>query len=400
MRNMRRVALILDTNLPYQRKIVRGVAAYAREAGRWSLYVEEESLDKLPDLREWRGHGIITAFSERRYAEAVRGLSIPVVGVEGGQGWYEEDSGIPYFATDNEAIARMAAEHLLGQGYRRLGYCGMPRNRNTVWSQRRAREFRRAARQSGVTCSMYVGRHLSTRRWNELQRGLAHWLRLLKKPVGIMAANDARARHLLEACRTTGIRVPDDVAVIGVDNDELMCELTEPPLSSIEQGARSVGYRAAELLDWLMSGRKPRQIANYVKPERVVCRRSTDYLAIDDPDVAAAVRFIRQHTSEHLRVSDVLNAVGVSRTTLGERFKKIMHKSMHEEIQWAMLVRAQQLIVAGQLTLKQVAAEAGFAHVQHLTNLFRERFGQTPSAFQRAVRLGLPYPAAPSPPAE
>lgn len=390
MSKTRRVALLLDMARPYQRKMIRGVAAYAREVRRWSLYVEYEMLDKLPDLRAWRGHGIITAFGERRIAEAVRGLKIPVVGVEGGYAWYEPESRIPYFATNDEAVARMAAEHLLGQGFRRLAYCGMPRSRYNVWSQRRARAFRQAAREAAVPCSLYVGRTLSTRKWIELQQGLTTWLRSLPKPVGIMAANDARARHILEACHTLGVRVPDEVAVIGVDNDELMCELTEPPLSSIEQGARQVGYFAARLLDQMISGRKPKQITNFVAPERVVCRQSTDALAIADQDVATAVRFIRAHACEHIRVADVLDAVGVSRSTLDAHFRQVMGRTMHDEIQRTLMSRAQELIATGEWTLKQVAAKAGFAHIQHMTNMFRQRLGQTPSEFQRMARLGSP----------
>ena len=183
---------------------------------------------------------------------------------------------------------------------------------------------------------------------------------------------------------------------MGVDNDELMCELTEPPLTSIEQGARGVGYRAAELLDRMMSGKRAPQIANYVVPERVVCRRSTDYLAIEDADVAAAVRFIRQHACEHMQAADLLTAIGVSRSTLSLRFKEVMGKTVHEEIRETKLARARQLIATSDLQLKQVAAEAGFTHVQHMTNLFRKHVGQTPSEFQRMARLGAAHsPAAP-----
>ncbi len=389
MKKTRRVALILDMNLPYQRKIVRGVASYARESGNWDVYVEADPLAKIPDLCKWHGHGIITTFTERRIAENLRRVNVPVVGVEGGYGWYDPKSGIPYYATDDDAIARMAADHLLSQGYTRLAYVGMPRSRYYLWSETRARSFKQRAREVKTPCSLYAGRHLSTRNWNELQLDLKEWLRSLKKPVGIMAANDARAMHVLKACFAMGIRVPEDVAVIGVDNDELMCELTEPAISSIEQGAWNVGYHAAELLNRLMSGKKVLRVVNHVPPERVVCRGSTDYLAIKDPEVAAAVRFIRKNAGEHLRVSHVLDMASVSHTTLGERFKKTMHRTIHEEIQEAKLARARQLIMAGNLALKQVAAEAGFAHVQHMTNLFRKRLGQTPSEFQRSFRLGL-----------
>jgi LacI family transcriptional regulator len=397
MSKIRRVALILDSSRPYQRKIVVGVAAYARETGRWSLYVEDEPRDKLPNLRTWHGQGVITAFVEPKYVEAIRGLSIPVVGVEGGSGWYEPDSGIPYFATNNEAVAQMAAEHLIDQGFSQLAYCGMPRNRYNIWSHKRAIAFCQAAREAKRPCSIYTGRHLTTRKWIELQRGLATWLRSLKKPVGIMAANDARARHILEACHTIGARVPEEIAVIGVDNDELMCEVTDPPLSSVEQGARQLGYAAAALLDQMMSGKRVPQIENYITPERIVRRRSTDVLAMEDSDVAEAVRFIRNHTSDRIRVADILKVIGISRSTLEVRFKRIMGRTVHDEIQRAMIAQAQQLIVEGKLTLKQVAARSGFSHIQHMTTLFRQRIGQTPSAFRRSARLELSHPASESP---
>ena len=384
----RQVAVILDVSSPYQRKMIRGVAAYARQAGGWRLYVEENPLDTLPDLKAWRGDGIITAFTERRYAALVRGLDLPVVGVEGGYGWYEPDSGIPYFATDDAAVAQMAADHLIGQGYSRLAFCGLPKSRQTEWGERRRRAFVARAREAGVPCHVYAGHHQSTRQWAALQRDLCTWLRSLEKPVGIMAANDARARHVLEACRSVGLRVPEDVAVIGVDNHELMCELTDPPLSSIEQGAQELGYRAAELLDQMMAGKRPRALANLVAPERVIVRRSTDTLVIGDADVAKAMRFIRDHACEHIRVADVLDQVAVSRSTLEARFRTIIGKTIRDEIHDAMLRHAQELIAAKELTLKQVAREAGFSHVQHMTNLFRRRLGRTPGEFQRLARLG------------
>jgi LacI family transcriptional regulator len=386
MRKPRHVALILSTNFSYHRKMIRGVAAYARKAGNWSLYIEEPP-DRFPNLRSWRGQGVITAFAERRYVEAIGRLHIPVVGVEGGYGWYDPDSNIPYFATDDEAVARLAADHLIGQGFARLAYCGVPRNRFNVWSERRARAFQRRAHEAGLPCSLYTGRHRSSRNWSELQRGLAQWLRSLKKPLGLMAANDARARLVLEACRAIGVRVPEDVAVIGVDNDELICELTEPPLTSIEQGAWSIGYQAAALLDRLMSGKRAAQIENYVAPATVACRRSTAYLVIDDADVAAAVQYIRQHACRHMRVADITDALGMSRSTLAARFRKILGKTVHEEIQATMIARARQLIAAGDLPLKQVAAEAGFSHVQHMANRFRRCLGQTPGEFRRVTRL-------------
>ena len=294
MPQVRQVALIIDAAKPYDRKIIRGVAGYVQQHGNWSLYVEEDPLHKLPDFRTWRDGGVIANFDGRKVAEAIGRLKLPVVGVGGGYGWYDPATRIPYFVPDSNAIARLAAEHLLDQGFRRLAYYGFLRTRINRWSEERAQAFKQRAHEAGVPCTMYAGHHGRARQWTDLQRELAQWLESLEKPVGLMACNDARARHVLEACRSVGLRVPDDVAVVGVDNDEMICELTRPPLSSVEQGARRLGYRAAAMLDRLMSGGRPRQLKYRVEPVGVVTRRSTDALAVEDEDVADAVRFIRR----------------------------------------------------------------------------------------------------------
>jgi LacI family transcriptional regulator len=379
----RHVALIVDAAKPYDRKIISGVAQYVKERGNWSLYVEEDPLEKLPDLRSWRGSGIIANFDDRKVASAVRGLRAPVVGVGGGYGWYDPTSRIPYFVTDNETIARLAAEHLIERGFRRLAFYGYPRTQINRWSEERARAFQGQATKAGIPCATYTGRHGTARRWAELQRGLILWLRTLEKPVGLLACNDARARHVLEACRTSGARVPEDVAIIGVDNDEMICDLMDPPLSSVEQGARRMGYQAAAMLDRLMAGRRAPPERVVVEPEGVIARRSTDFLAIDDPDVATAVRFIREHACRRILVDDVVRQVGVSRSTLKNRFKAATGRSVHAEIQRVQLERAKQLIADTDLPLKQVALQAGFQYVQYLTRLFRRRVGQTPAEFRR-----------------
>ena len=247
------VAVILDAARPYDRLIIGGVAQFVREHGQWRLYVEEDPLQKLPDLAHWHGHGIIANFDDRHVARAIRGLDIPIVGVGGGYGWHDPASGVPYIYTDNAAIGRLGAEHLLACGFEHLAYYGYPRTATSGWSEERAEAFATACRDAGRSCAVFTGRHGTARRWEELQRDLTAWVGRLPRPVGLMACNDVRARHVLEACRSLGLRVPHDVAVLGVDNDEMICELTDPPLSSIDQAARRIGYEAAAALDRLMA---------------------------------------------------------------------------------------------------------------------------------------------------
>jgi len=249
------------------------------------------------------------------------------------------------------------------------------------------KSFEAYAARAGRPCWTYTGRHRTPRDWDRLQRGLADWLSGLPKPLGVMACDDARARHVLEACRRLGLRVPDDVALIGVDNNEMLCELSPTPLSSVEQGLRRMGFEAAALLDRLMAGRKPSRLRYVIDPESVVTRRSTDVLAVDDPDVAAALRFVRDRACDDIGVPDVAEAIHVSRSTLERRFKAMMGRTVHAEIQRVRIERARQLTAATDLPLKQIAQQSGFRHLTYLTSLFRRRIGQTPAQYRRQIRL-------------
>jgi LacI family transcriptional regulator len=188
---------------------------------------------------------------------------------------------------------------------------------------------------------------------------------------------------VLEACRTSGLRVPEDIAVLGVDNDEIMCELTTPPLSSIEQGAKSVGYGAAALLDRLMAGKQVRRLCHSVAPKGVIVRRSTNVLAIGDSDVAAAMAYIHEHACDPASVGDVLAAVGVSRSTLNVRFRAALGSTIHKEIRRVQIAKARELIATSDLPLKQVALVCGFVHVHYMTALFHRHTGWTPAEYRK-----------------
>lgn len=385
-RTTRQVALIIDASKPYDRKVIRGVGAYCREVGNWSLYVEEDPVQKLPDLRSWQGHGIIANLDDPRVAAAIRGLTIPVVGVGGGFGHYDPRRAIPYFATDSVAIARLAAEHLIQRGFPRLAYCGVPLTRTNGWSRIRAEAFAACGKASGLPCWTFSGRYGTARHWQRLQEELRVWIEELPKPIGLLACNDARARHVLEACRALGVRVPEDLALIGVDNDETICELTDPPLSSVDQGAHRLGYQAAALLDRMMRGRHVRPKCCYVQPEQVVTRRSSDVLAIEDPDVANAMRFIHDRACEGIRVHEIVQAVGLSRSTLERKFKETLGCTLHDQIRRFRLARAQQLLREGEFTLRQIAKRTAFRHLSYSNRFFRQATGQTPAAYRRSVR--------------
>jgi len=388
--------VILDAARPYDRLIIAGIAQYAREHVPWSLYVEEDPLQKLPDLARWHGQGIIANFDDRRVARAIRGLSIPIVGVGGGYGWHDPASGIPYIYTDNAAIGRLGAEHLLACGFEQLAFYGYPRTATSGWSEERAKAFEDACAARNRPCKVFTGRHATARRWEELQRDLAAWIETLPRPVGLMACNDVRARHVLEACRSLGLRVPHDVAVLGVDNDEMICELTDPPLSSIDQSARRIGYEAAAALDALMAqrasaARLPRNRPappTVIPPIGVVARTSTDTMATRDEAVLLALQRLRADPWHRPDTAAIASAACVSRSTLEQRFRAAVGRSLHEEFVRLRLAGVRRLVTDTDLPLKSIAARTGFPSVQYMTTFIRRHTGLTPARLRAVERAG------------
>lgn len=375
----REVAIIIEPSRPYDRRIIRGFAAYVEEHRKeWSLYVEEDPISRLPNLNRWGGDGILANFDDRRIAEAVTSIRVPVVGVGGGYGFYSEASKVPYVKTNNRAIANLGGKHLLSQGFQRFGFFSEPATKSNGWARERADFFRKCIEEHGFQCNIYVGRYTASRDWQKSQEGLKNWLRTLVPPVGIMACHDGRARQLIQACHEVGLRIPEDIAVVGVDNDDIMCELTRPPLSSIEQGTRRIGYQSAALLDQLMEGNDPPSLTCQIDPEGLVLRQSTDVLAVDDDEVAEALRFIRRNACESVTVKDVLNHVQLSRSTLEIRFRKLLKRTIHAEIRRVQIDSAKRLLTTTSMPIKEIVGRVGISSVPYFTALISRATGKTP----------------------
>lgn len=389
---MRHVALIYDGRSMYDLKVMMGVANYLQEQEYHSIYLEENALgnQRLLDPRTWEGDGIIADFDDPHIARLVVESHLPAVGFGGGYGWQSEFASAPYIHANNKAIARLAAEHLLECGFRHFAFVGYARTSTNGWSEERENAFVEHVAGWGHSSAVFRGHHVfhghhkSTRKWAPMQRTLGEWLSKLPRPLGVMAANDNRGRHVLEACRAYGLKVPDEIAVIGVDNDELLCRLSTPPLSSVEQGAWKVGYAAAMLLDKIMEGRKPRQRNVVIDPTGIVARRSTDVLAIDDLKVRQAISFIREHACVGIKVTHVVAAVSISRSGLETRFASVLGCTIRSAIRRIQLENVRRLILETEMPLKQVAAASGFKSVQHMTSVFTGTIGQTPARYRRA----------------
>ena len=379
------VALLIETLNAYARGLLRGIHAYLRENQQWSVYLPEQGRGAAPPdwLKRWRGDGIIARIENLAIANAVRAKRLPTVDVSA---WRFLPK-LPCVETDNEAIAQLAFDHLRNCGFKNMAFCGDERFQ---WSRERREAFGRLAVEAGFRIDIYPPAHDGRVRpasWQEEEKQLAAWVRQLAKPCGAMACYDIRGWQLLEVCRSAGVAVPDEVAVVGVDNDDLLCNLSEPPLSSVIPDADRAGYQAATLLDRMMLTGQMADGLHLLKPTGMVIRQSSDVLAITDPNVSLAVRFIRDHAAEGIKVGDLLRAVPVSRRILEARFKKLLGHSPHDEILRVQLQRVKQLLEETDLPLKAIADRAGFKHVEYLSAVFKRQIGQPPGEYRANHRL-------------
>jgi len=377
------VALIIETSLGSGRDILRGVARYVREHEPWALYHEPHGLEaSVPQwLRRWNGDGIIARIQTRRIAQQLAASGIPVVDVLG----VVPECAFPLVSVDNLAIARMAAEHLLERGFRRFGFFGIE---GENWSEQRYAGFcaEVASIQSQVPICRLPRDTKGRRSWERAEDDIARWIAALPKPAGVLICSDQRGSQFLEACRRAGVSVPNDIAVVSVDNDEPLCEVCLPPLSSVEPGHLNVGYQAAALLDSVLRGASTSRKPLHVQPLETVTRQSSDTLAVADSRVGMALRLIRENAPSGMRIDDIAREVGLSRSVLQRRFRASLHCSIHQEILNVRIRHARELLATTEISLAAVAEQAGFKHQEYLGAVFRARVGKTPAQVREDAR--------------
>jgi LacI family transcriptional regulator len=388
-----RVALLLETSTEYGRGLLRGIVKYARLHGPWSVYISPGHLEQvLPKAKSWAGTGIIARIHSSQMAEMIRATGLPVVASSLEEMTWDQPQGdFCEIRTDSPGIARMAAQHLMEQGLRHFGFCGFG---SCQWSSRREHAFTQCLTDAGFAChqqNIQFANWIQRPDWiqtSEHERPIVEeWLKSVPKPVGVMACNDACGREVLQACATAGLRVPDDVAVVGVDNDELLCELADPPLSSIALSLEQAGYEAATVLDAMMSGQPEHQETVLVRPATVVARRSSEVIAQDDGLVVSALRFIRDHAGQPIGVPDVVDELRVCRRTMERRFIRAMGRSILAEITRCRLDRAKRLLIETDLPVHRVATSSGFTNTRSFNRTFWREEGRTATAFRSHEEL-------------
>lgn len=386
-----RVALLIDTNGGWGRDIVRGIGAFLRDANvRWQIAHEPRMVDnRIPSwLKSWRGDGVIAKVRTRGTLEFLQRLQVPVVDVVNAL----PQAAFPVVAVDDAAIAEAAFDHLRDRGFRSMAFVsGFGR----MWETTRRDAFLAAAARHGCQCDAFAFKEQASYPAPEGRclRQLAHWLAALPAPLGVMGSTDYMARLALSGLELAGIPVPERAGVIGCDDDDTLCQVANPPLSSVVANHATVGYEAAKLLESMLAG-KPRggrrtAAPITVPPLGIAVRRSTDIVAVADADVSRALSIIRDESAAKLTIEAVAERLATSRTTLARHFRRLVGHGVHEEIIRVRMQRAQKLLAESDLPIRVVAKRTGFEHQEYMGRLFRARLGTTPKAYREQARRRL-----------
>ncbi len=380
------VALLIETSREYGRGLLRGVASYQQDHGPWSIFFEPKGLgETLPTwLNDWNGDGILARINNPAVADMLLSTGIPVVDLRGAI----PDLGIPFIGVDNYQIAKVAFEHLKNLGLKNFAFCGTPRKENPNQNLR-CDYFKGVVEQNGGECGIWLGEQQELRApsWEDQQQEIADWLMNLPKPVGIMTCHDDRGQQVLDACRRAGLSVPDTVALISVDNDPHLCNLCTPTMTSIDVNPSRIGYAASQLLARLMQGEEPEEKNILIGPPRgIAARRSTETLAIEDPEVESAIRFIREHAVEGILVSEVIARAKHNSSTLERRFKQTLGRTIKAEITRVRLERAKLLLAETDFTVVKVANRVGFAESKYFCEVFKKYEGVTATTYRQRFR--------------
>jgi LacI family transcriptional regulator len=382
------VAVLVETSLAAGRDILTGIATYVRQHSPWMMYITPHHITTPPPpwFKDWKGDGIIVRLHNERIAQAVEDKNVPVVDVLG----LNQRHPYPVVHTDNRAVGRMAANHLHERGFVNFGFLGIS---DENWAIERQRAYAERLGELGHECHALVWTEGSEKRVSFSRRveRIRDWLLGIPHPTAIFVSDDPRTLFVRDAIREAGLTVGGDVAVLGVGNDSLLCNLFAPALSSIDADHQRVGYEAAATLDAMMKGERIDLRPRLIPPRDVVVRESTDFLAVEDDVLRKAMAYIRQHAVEGIGVEDVVQACHASRSVIQRRFRQALKQSVHECIAQERVRRAIQLIRETNDSIESIAEAAGFQYVQSLNKTLRSLYGRSASDYRsRFVRDNVP----------
>lgn len=384
-----RLNLVFNANKVYDRQVIEGIGEYLQAAQcDWDVYFEDDFRFRLDALKHWKGDGIIADFDNPEVEEILKDTSIPTVAVGGSYLHKKDYPRLPYVATDNAALVRCAYQHLKRKGLPEFAFYGMPSTIYSRWASEREHAFVEQVRSDGFEPHVHQGFCTSAEVWETAQHELETWLNELPKPIGIIAVTDSRARHLLQVCDHLNILVPEQVAIVGIDNENMARYLNRTALSSVEQGSKQMGYEAAKMLHRMLQGYSAENSLVVVDPTGVAERQSSDYRALHDPYVIQAMHFIRHNACRGVKVAQVVDYIGISRTNLETRFIDEIGCSMHEQLHMTKFYRACELITSTDLPFDEIARTCGYPSVQYMYTVSRKNLGMTPGEYRVSSRMG------------
>ena len=377
-----RVAILVETSRSYTRDLLSGVSRYIHSHNQWSTFLELRAFESSPPpwLNNWDGEGILTRTHSPEMAGAIRDAGVPTIELRSTN--YNQST--PFVGMDNALIGESVAEHFLNRGYRRFAAYTLD---TELFFRERVSNFVTRVEEAGAHCESLPAHGESTPKdWEAHQAELITWLESLEKPIGIFATNDQLAVRLLDACRRASIVVPEEVAVVGCENETTLCDFASPALTSVKFDGETVGYKAAGLLDRLMQGETLAEEPVLVPPKGIEVRASSDEYVIEDPIVLRAVKLIRKHAFEGITVAEIVKALGVSRSTLERRMKSTLQRGTKEEILRVQFKEVNRLLQNTDLTIETISELAGFTHAHYLQTTYRERYKITPGTYRKKSR--------------
>lgn len=378
-RKVPHILLMIETSRTFGREIVEGIARYAFENGPWSIQFEDRGLDSSPPewLKEWRGEGIISRTINKQIIEQLSKMRAPLVELFGNT---------PHVRSDTTAAAELIFDHFYNCGFRNYAHFAYEEN-SWICSQRKS--FQKIVSENGGVCFAYPSPQSEhfVPCWHESYRPrVIEWLRTLPTPIGIYAAMDLHAARLLGICKEIGLAVPEKVAIVGVGNDPVLCETSHPMLSSIDLDGRRFGYEAAKILDRKMSRERTEDFL-LIPPSHVEVRQSTDITIVEDPDLAQALRYIREFAFTDLDVNRVAKEVGLSRRVLERRFREHLGTTPKNEIVRFRIERAKMLLARTDHTIESIVRKSGYRSIIYFTRAFRCEVGETPHAYRKKHKI-------------
>jgi len=376
-----KVMLLIETSREYARGLLEGIAAWNHEHGPWSFNFQPLGLTQLPPdwLSQWDGDGILVRIDNKKMEKAVLATGLPAIDLRGALAHPE----IHMIGVDNYKIAELAFRHLQEAGFRHFAFCGQPRRLNR-FDDERCDFFSQFVKKAGSICSIFPADNIP-QRGNRLENeriAISRWLQTLPIPTGLMACKDDRGLQVIDAARHIGRRIPDELAIISVDNDPYFCNMASPTMTSINTNSKQIGYYAAEMLSKMMKGGSvPKFIL--LPPGGVIKRMSTDALAIDDKEDAEILRLLRQQALGGLTVEQLIKQLDTSRSTIERVVKKYLNRTPKAEMLRIQIEHSKNLLRQTSISIPIVAAQSGFRSTTYFVAAFSKYVGISPIRFRK-----------------